>query len=88
MPYIKSESREMVSTQLRHYGTAWTPDTVGDLNYAVSCFCRNYMAQRGVRYENLNALIGALDCAKMELYRRMGAPYEDQKASENGDVYP
>jgi len=31
--------------------------------------------------------IGALECAKLELYRRVAAPYEDTKIAENGDVY-
>ena len=32
-------------------------------------------------------LIGVLECAKLELYRRVAAPYEDDKIDENGDVY-
>ncbi len=35
-----------------------------------------------------NAVVGALECAKLELYRRMVAPYENGKIAENGDVYP
>jgi len=31
--------------------------------------------------------VGVLECAKMELYRRVAAPYEDKKKEENGDVY-
>ena len=31
--------------------------------------------------------MGALECAKLELYRRVAAPYEDVKIMENGDVY-
>ena len=32
-------------------------------------------------------VIGALECAKLELYRRIAAPYEDTKIQENGEVY-
>jgi hypothetical protein len=28
-----------------------------------------------------------MDCAKLELYRRVAAPYEDEKMAEAGDVY-
>ena len=28
-----------------------------------------------------------LECAKLELYRRVAAPYEDEKIDQNGDVY-
>ena len=40
-----------------------------------------------VRYSKINALIGVLECAKLELYRRVAAPYENDKIDENGDVY-
>ena len=38
-------------------------------------------------FQDLNELIGALECAKQELYRRVVAPYEEDKIEENGDVY-
>ena len=42
---------------------------------------------KGLRYEHLNAVVGALDSCKAEFQRRVVAPYEDKKAGENGDVY-
>jgi hypothetical protein len=36
-----------------------------------------------MRYHHINTAIGALECAKLELYRRVAAPYED-KAIEIG----
>lgn len=30
---------------------------------------------------------GALECTKLELYRRRVADYEDQKIADNGDAY-
>ena len=39
-------------------------------------------------YAAFNAAVGALECAKLELYRRMVSVYEEHKRSENGDVYP
>ena len=38
------------------------------------------------KYADINELIGALECAKLEFYRRKAAPYEDKKAVENGDL--
>jgi hypothetical protein len=32
-------------------------------------------------------LVGVLECAKQELYRRILIPYEDAKIELNGDVY-
>ncbi len=40
-----------------------------------------------LRYSKINSLIGVLECAKLELYRRVAAPYENDKIDENGDVY-
>ncbi len=37
-------------------------------------------------YGDHNEIVGILECAKMEFYRRMTAPYEDKKIKENGDV--
>ena len=40
-----------------------------------------------LRYTHVNEAVGVLECAKLELYRRVAAPYEDEKIAENGDVY-
>ncbi len=41
-------------------------------------------AQR--RYERMNTVIGAMEAAKLEFYRRMVVPYEDEKIEESGDI--
>ena len=46
-----------------------------------------YLQNRGLRYAHINEAVGALECAKLELYRRIAVPYEDQKMKESGDVY-
>jgi len=47
-----------------------------------------YLAQKGpIRYANINEVIGVLECAKLELYRRIAVPYEDVKKEQSGDVY-
>jgi len=63
------------------------PDNAGDMNYMITTLCDEYLQRKGLRYEHLNAIIGALECAKLEMYRRLAAPYENQKILENGDVY-
>jgi hypothetical protein len=75
MPYIPTNRR----------GAA--PVDAGELNYAITKLIDTYLQQRGVRYEHINTLIGVLECAKLELYRRIAGPYEDKKCQENGDVY-
>jgi hypothetical protein len=64
------------------------PLDLGELNSAITTLVDNYLKDKGGdRYSHLNEVIGAMDCAKLELYRRVAAPYEDKKIEENGDVY-
>ena len=40
----------------------------------------------GESYSNYADIIGALECAKLELYRRGVGPYEDIAIAKNGDL--
>ena len=81
MPYITVEAR----ARLNQGGK---PETAGELNYAITRLVDDYLIQKGsIRYAHLNEVIGVLECAKLELYRRVAVPYEDKKLSETGDVY-
>jgi len=62
------------------------------LNFAVTYLVKRYLSDLAggadrITYAEYNAAIGVLESAKLELYRRMVAPYEDGKREENGDVY-
>lgn len=82
MPYINEWDREQLDPDIR-------PAKVGELNFAVTKLAIEYILRNGgLSYTNVNDAIGALECAKMELYRRIAVPYEDVKIRENGDVYP
>lgn len=59
----------------------------GELNYQISKLLNDYFAMRGLNYSVVNEAVGALECAKLEMYRRIAGPYEDKKMGENGDVY-
>jgi hypothetical protein len=60
---------------------------VGELNYIISAMVADLLENFGLNYSNGNKLMGVLECAKLELYRRVLAPYENQKVIDNGDVY-
>jgi hypothetical protein len=77
MPYIEQKDRERARTE---------PRTAGELNYAITRLVLGFLGD-SPRYQNFNDAIGALEGAKLELYRRVVAPYEDRKIVENGDVY-
>ena len=81
MPYIKPEDRLHILADEKQI------DTPGELNYFISTLINSYIHQKGKNYSTLNEVVGVLECAKLELYRRVAAPYEDTKIEENGDVY-
>ncbi len=56
------------------------------LNYIISRIASVEIRQNH-RYATIVEAIGALECVKLELYRRLAADYEDQKCEENGDVF-
>lgn len=78
MPYIKKEAR---NDALRGAINA------GELNYNVSQTIDFYISNNGVCYQTFNDVIGVLEALKMEVYRRLVAPYEDGKIYKNGDVF-
>jgi hypothetical protein len=83
MPYIIKEDRWPLEHLIIQLG-----DRINDpakLNYVISCLAHK-LARRGGNYSAYNAVIGALECAKLEMYRRLVAPYEDKKIIENGDL--
>ena len=82
MPYIKQDRREEIDPTILKF----CPGNAGDLNYVVTVMIDNFINWKGETYENLNSMIGALECCKQEYYRRIIAPYEDEKIKENGDV--
>lgn len=78
MPYIPAEDRAKAATTLR---------TPGELNYAVTMLLRDYLNLHRMSYQSINDVVGVLECAKLELYRRMAVPYENVKKDTNGDVW-
>lgn len=81
MPYVDAAARQ----RLEQGGA---PQNAGELNYAISRLVDEYLRGLGpLRYAQLNEVVGALECAKLELYRRIAAPYEDRKRGDHGDVY-
>ena len=80
MPYISTEDRNDLDNGAM-------PENAGELNYMISALLDDYLVEKGKNYANINEVIGMLECAKLELYRRVAAPYEDEKIDQNGDVY-
>lgn len=99
MPYISPQERKYINPTNEGTGDRDTIDMpyisgVGELNFAVTTLVDNYLsALREFRkagennYEEYNSVIGVLESAKLEIYRRLVAPYENKKIVLNGDVY-
>lgn len=84
MPYIMQHRREFYQQWISNIPC---PKTSGELNYIITKLCNNYLKCHGKKYVIMNDVIGALDGASKEFYRRVIAPYEDKKIEVNGDVY-
>lgn len=85
MPYIKPERRQKIFNCIFH--AAENVGNAGDLNFAISSLLVEYLYHNGTQYKTINDILGALEGAKLEFYRRVAVPYEEQKIKENGDIY-
>ena len=81
MPYIEQELRNKIDMG------AVRPCSPGELNYAFSNIISQYLLDMGLKYDTINDILGALEGAKLEFYRRIAVPYEEQKMIIQGDVY-
>jgi predicted DNA-binding protein with PD1-like motif len=79
MPYISEKDRK--------YTYLLGPKGPGELNFLFTEAITDYIEKQGLSYQTINDVVGALEGAKLEFYRRVAAPYEDVKIEENGDVY-
>lgn len=88
MPYIKQAQRKYING-------GGLPRNAGELNYLISIIIIDFLERerddkghfrRSFKYQDINDVLGALEGAKLEFYRRIIAPYEDIKIKENGDI--
>ncbi len=88
MPYVSKEIRASIEERV------FTPEFVayikasqaGTLNYLITRIADIWL-DADPHYSEINTAVGVLECAKLELYRRVASPYEDLKMRENGDAY-
>jgi hypothetical protein len=85
MPYIDEKTRIWMSNGVK-------PLSPGELNYKITELCTTYLKAKNYKgghwdYRRVNEIMGALECAKQEFYRRVAVPYENEKCLKNGDVY-
>jgi len=99
MPYIKPEDRDRadyeisIDANVQELSDAikWIADDdntklSGLCNYTITQLLAKSLKGDGWRYDKINTAIGVLECAKLEMYRRLAAPYEDNCIQKNGDI--
>lgn len=82
MPYIVQRMRRIINGR-----GIISPENTGELNYMFTQCIIAYIKRKGLSYQTINDVKGALVSAKDEFGRRIADPYEDKKIAENGDVY-
>jgi hypothetical protein len=81
MPYVDKSIRSVLDQGKK------LPVTPGELNFVLAGHIDRYLGVRPQSYQVYNDVIGVLECLKLEVYRRLVAPYEDEKLAQNGDVF-
>ena len=84
MPYINQKIRGELDVLIKPLVDICRHLMWGELNYVLT---KILLGCRPETYADYNGLVGVLECVKLELYRRMVAPFEDSKKKENGEVY-
>jgi hypothetical protein len=81
MPYISKDAQKRLSpfTEELRMTDIQTP---GELNFLITSLMVQYMVMHEMRYDHLNAVVGAAESAKAEFQRRLVNPYEQQKIFE------
>lgn len=85
MPYIRPQRRQDLDTAITTVENELPDCNTGDFTYIIYRLM-SAMVQNSPSYAKYSGIIGAIECAKAEFYRRKIAPYEDTKIIENGDV--
>lgn len=81
MPYIPDKiARGFINDLVISFHSMY--NIKGFLNYFLFKLCKISCKN----YEDYRNFIGELECAKLEIYRRLVAKYENKKIKENGDV--
>jgi len=89
MPYIRKNDRLQYEELLEKLldlleQSGYHP---GHMNFVISDLINKCLGEEGMSYTNANKWIGSLECAKLEIYRRLLVPYENDKCQENGEVF-
>lgn len=83
MPYIKQSERKKFEDSLKSLPRI---ENAGELNYLITKIIHGYFHKNNGRYQQINDILGALEGAKLEFYRRQVSVFEEGKIKINGDI--
>ena len=94
MPYIPQNQREVIDSSIDKLvdnildQNLQTSKVCGSLNYVITrILMQTFLRKEGkISYGTVCMIDGIVSNIAREIYRRVAAPYEDQKIIENGDV--
>ncbi len=97
MPYIPPQHRQELDALIDELAGRIVQEAdkmnyeaafAGLLNYSCTCLALNIVHRRfgRLRYWLIALITGTFNNIAAEFYRRLGAPYEDQQITQNGDV--
>ena len=81
MPYIKKSERSKIDAAPLAQLCCLSS---GELTYAIYKLLLQYQA---FDFHGHATVLGCIEAAKLEYYRRAVAPYENDKITQNGDVF-
>jgi hypothetical protein len=85
MPYIIPARKSVLDTSS-------SPGSIcqgaGELTYVLQQAVSDYITAHGVSYKTFVEVLGSLEGLKIDVSHRLINPYEDNKRTENGDVWP
>ena len=91
MPYLQNNDKDSIDNQggidvCEKFSAMEITDFAGALNYLNDKIVKTWIEKNGKKYFIFAVIAGTLVCCILEIYRRLIAPYEDKKISENGDI--
>jgi len=91
MPYITQDARWLVDEKIDELVENFRKDigwgNTGAANYVITRVILGCMKPTDKwNYSSLSDVIKSLECSKLEIYRRLVAPYEDKCIDKNCDL--
>lgn len=88
MPYISQKDRSDYQSHLDIIKAELDGKSIGHLVYVISYLLlpKNIQELEKRKYTDHNAILGAVESAKLDYFARVMIPYECKKIQENGEL--